>query len=45
MNALARSKFPGLVFPFAPLGPAAGFGFRVDFAMLFHAVVMIAERL
>jgi len=45
MDALAGGEFARFVFAFAPLWTAAGFGFRVAFAELFHAVVMIAERL
>jgi hypothetical protein len=45
MDALAGGELACFVFALAALRAAAGFGFRIEFAELFHAVVMIGERL
>jgi hypothetical protein len=45
MNALAGGELACFVFALATLRTAAGFRFGVEFAELFHAVVMVGERL
>ena len=45
MDAFARGELAGFVFAFASFRTATGFRFRIEFAELFHTVVMIAERL
>ncbi len=45
MNALARGELACFMFALAALRTAARFGFRVEFAEFFHAVMMIGERL